>query len=135
MEFKERVRTPVGIAFQFSLIAISVSIMIGLIIWRSSSFISHEVRPKINPITPEKYQELGGFSHTVTTGILIDQFIDFDMVTNKFTFDGTIWFKFDPGAISLDSLSKFSFIKGTIIQKSDPDIRLIDDKMVACIHS
>jgi hypothetical protein len=130
VEFKEHIRTSIGIAFQFSLIALSISIMIGLIVWRSSSFISHEQSPKINPITPEKYQEFGGFSHTVTTGILIDQFIDFDMVTNNFKFDGTIWFKFDPGAISLDSLSKFSFIKGTIVKKSDPDIRLIDDKML-----
>ena len=123
-------RSSIGILFQFILIAISSLILIGLITWQSSSLISHEQHPKIEQITPEKYKEFGGFSHAVTVGLLIDQFINFNMVTNDFTFDGTIWFKFDPGAISIDTLSKFSFLKGTIEQKSDPDIRLIDDKLL-----
>ncbi len=131
MEFKEHVRTAIGLGFQFTLVFISMTILTLLIFWRSSSFISREKQPNIQPITPEKFQEFGGFSHTVITGLLIDQFIDFNMVTNDFTFDGTLWFKFDPGAISLDSLSKFSFIKGTLLEKSEPYLRLIDDKMLA----
>ncbi len=130
MEFKEHIRTPIGLIFQLALIFISISFFSALIFWRSSSFIAHESPPRIQNITPEQYQKFGGFSHTVTVGLLIDQFINFNMVTNDFTFDGIIWFKFDPGAISLDSLSKFSFIKGTIIQKSEPDIQLINDKML-----
>ncbi len=130
MEFKEHIRTPVGLVFQFALILISITILGALIFWRSSFFVSYEEHPSIQPITPEQYQKFGGFSHTVTVGLLIDQFINFNMVTNDFIFDGVVWFKFDPGAISLDLLSKFSFIQGTILEKSEPDIRLIDDKML-----
>ncbi len=130
MEFKEHVRTTVGFSFQLILIVISIVILGALIVWRSSSFVSHEQMPKINPITPAKFHELGGFSHSVVVGLLMDKFISFEMVTNSFTFDGTVWFKFDPGAISLDSLAKFSFVKGTIKKMSEPKISLIDDKML-----
>ena len=130
MQFKERVRTTVGFSFQLILIAISTAILGALIVWRSSIFVSHEQMTQIKPITPTKFREFGGFSHSMVVGLLIDQFINFEMVTNKFTFDGTVWFKFNPGAISLDSLEKFSFVKGTIKKKSEPHISLIDDKML-----
>ncbi len=131
MDSKEQSRTRISLPFQFILILISISILSGLIFWRSNSLISWEVKPTIHPITPKKVQELGGLSQAITVGFTIEEFIDFDMVTNSFILDGIIWFKFDPGAISLDSLSNFSFVKGTFIQKSTPDLRIIDDKILA----
>lgn len=131
MEKKEATnKASIGLLFQLFLIFVNITILIGLIIWGSRAFSSHEIPPKLERITPQKYQKLGGFSHTATVGLLVDQFTDFNMINNTFTFDGTLWFKFDPGAISLDSLSKFSFIKGTIDSRSEPDIQIVDDKML-----
>lgn len=127
---KQKAKSRVSINFQLILIIISSSILLSLITWRSITFTTHEQQPNIKHITPTLYQTLGGSSHTVIVGLYIDQFIDFNMVTNEFTIDCTLWFKFDPGVISLDSLSKFSFMKGTILQKSEPDIQLIENKML-----
>ena len=130
MRFREQIRTSVNPYFQLILAALSMIFLIGLLIYQSSRFIAREVSPKINPVTPAQFQKFGGFSSQVTVGLFINQFISFDMVTNEFTFDGTLWFKFNPGIISTDILGKFSFEKGTILEKSAPTMKLIDNMLL-----
>lgn len=129
MQFKERVRTNVSIKFQTFFIIVGLGIFISLLLWRSSQFISHEKTPEILPITPATYKKLGGFARTIQTGLSINQFVNFDMVSNTFVFDGIIWFIFDPGAIAIDTLEKFSFLKGEILYKSPPNIKVVDEKL------
>ena len=37
----------------------------------------------------------------VKVGLYITDFADFDMIANKFTFSGILWFLFDPSTVSL----------------------------------
>jgi hypothetical protein len=47
------------------------------------------------------------------------------MVNNSFTIDATIWFEFDPNVVPLKSISNFSFERGTIIERSEPNSSLL----------
>ncbi len=128
--FKEKVRTTVGMGFQFIFILLNLLLLLVLVFWKSTTFISYEEQPKLHSITPEVFKSLGGFSHTVTVGLIIDDFFDFNMVSNTFSLEGTVWFKYKPGAISVESLSQFSFAQATIDKKGNPDIRLVEDQML-----
>lgn len=126
---KDIERSKVSLRFQILFITISMSIFLFLLSWRVSFFIPEKTLPTLKPMTPKVFKQFGGFANTVETGLFINQFINFNMVDNEFTFDGTVWFAFDPGAISMDILDKFSFLKGDILSKSPPDIKLIDEKL------
>ncbi len=128
--YSEEISKKISPNFILACVTFGMLSFIGLLTYESSVVIPHEVRPQINPITPAKFKELGGFSHPVTVGLYINQFMDFSMVTNTFIFDGTLWFRFDPGAISLDTLEKFSFVKGTVSKKSEPHMKIIDKKLM-----
>lgn len=52
----------------------------------------------------------------------IQNFIKSDFIKNNFIVDLNLWFEFDPKQITLDEVSKFSFSKGEILEKSDPVI-------------
>jgi len=94
--------------------------------------IYHFLDPKPNmfTITPKVYAEYGGFASIVNVGLEIGDFELFDVTNNTFTFNGVVWFKFTPGVISLETLELFRFARGEIIKKSDPDIQLIDEKIL-----
>lgn len=82
--------------------------------------------PKINPITPKTIERQ---VTEVQTGLYITNFPLFDINNNEFTVNAIVWFEFDPHSISLDSISKFSFEKGTIVEKSDPETKIINGKL------
>lgn len=88
-----------------------------------------EQRPNIQSITPAKIKEWGGDPTVVQVGLYINSWQEFDVVQNNFVFDGIIWFQFDPALISLDTVDKFSFEKGEILKKSEPDTKLIDGQL------
>lgn len=127
--FKETARTNVSIRFQLTFIILGLAGFLALLSWRASFFSPQERLPKLLPITPTAFKEFGGFANSVETGLNISQFIDFNMVTNEFIFDGILWFSFHPGAISIDTLNQFSFVKGEIIKRSDPIIKMVDEKL------
>ena len=129
MDFKEITRTKVSFAYQLLFIALDMCCFMLLLIWRSSFFKTREQAPKLHPITPKSFKEFGGFSHIIRTGLFIDAFIDFNMITNEFVFEGSVWFSFAPGVISIDSLEKFSFERGEILQKSEPNMKMIKGEL------
>ncbi len=88
-----------------------------------------EPYPEIKSVTPEKIKEWGGDPVVVDVGLYITNWHQFKIVENIFVFDGVIWFEFDPALISLDTIEKFSFEKGEILQKSEPSTKLIDGKL------
>ena len=90
-----------------------------------------EPSPELHPITPQKLAEWVGEPTVVKTGLHIINFPEFDMVHNDFLMDGIIWFEFDPALVSLETIGKFSFEKGDIKIKSEPDTKLIDTKLFA----
>lgn len=125
----EKIRTTVSPIFQIVLIVISLSITLGLLYQKSTTFDSREKLPPISAVTPAIIKEFGGFIQLVSVGLLITRFDNFNMTTKDFTFDGILWFQFDPGTISVETIDKFSFDNGTIIQKSPPNLQLADGKL------
>jgi len=114
----------------FQLICIIVSILlIGFMInKRLSEFRVREKQPAIIRISPKELAEFGGFLNTIRVGLYIDKFLEFDFVNNSFIFSGIVWFQFNPGIISLDTLEKFNFEWATIRYRSKPNVQLVDDK-------
>jgi len=86
-----------------------------------------ENRPLINPIIPQEVKGLETSTAQVKVGLHINDFPDFNMRDNVFVFDANIWFLFDPSEVSLETIERFSFSRGNILQKSlPPETKLID---------
>jgi len=90
--------------------------------------------PQLISITPNKLQELGGGATPVKVGLHISDWVEFDVSRNSFVFDGFVWFEFDPALVSLDMISKFSFNKGSIVQRNEPKTRL-NGKNIFALYS
>jgi len=128
-KFIELPRSYISLKFQVALITISLISFFSMLYFKASLFSTRETPPIILPVSPKSVQQFGDSANPVETGISITEFIDFNMVTNEFTFDGIIWFSFEPEAVALDSLDQFSFVKGNIIKKSAPSIKLVNEKL------
>ncbi len=85
--------------------------------------------PDLKPYTPSMIAEFGPFSAQVQTGLYIRDFSVFDVNNNRFKMDAIVWFEFDPNDILLSTIEKFSFINGTIDEKSAPDIKKKGNKI------
>jgi hypothetical protein len=128
---------PENLAYQKVSVPFQVAWILFGLIWfaiivqeRLTIFNPLEEGAEIVTITPLVCAQFGGNSSFVTTGLYIERFITFDMVNNVFTFVGYIWFKYLPGMLSLENLSKFSFIQGEIIDKSPPVTQMIDKQLL-----
>lgn len=117
--------------YQVVVFLVTSAIVLLLGIRAASRFNPLERYPEIQSITPEKIKEWGGEPVIVNVGMYITNWHQFDIVANNFVFDGVVWFEFDPSLISIDTISKFTFEKAEIIQKSNPNTRLIDGKLFA----
>ncbi len=73
--------------------------------------------PVVHTTTPEHNDTKKHEIATVKTGLFIRNFPTFDLLSSKFTADAVVWFSFDPGTISSDLISDFSFGTGTILEK------------------
>jgi hypothetical protein len=118
---------------QYQVIAflITLTIVIVLGMRAVARFNPLEQYPELQSITPEKIKEWGGEPVIVNVGLYITNWHQFDLVKNIFVFDGVVWFEFDPSLIALDTIEKFSFQKGEILQKSEPSTKLIGGKLFA----
>jgi len=116
---------------QLFLIVLSSFLIITLAYGPIRKFYSAEASSQLLPITPQLVKKWGGEPIMVTVGLHIRNFPEFDFVSNKFEFDGILWFEFDPALISLETISKFTFDKADLIKKSEPYTKLIDDKFFA----
>ncbi|MBD3231169.1 hypothetical protein GF322_00750 [Candidatus Dependentiae bacterium] len=112
---------------QLSLIITSLFLLIWMFYFPSFQFNSNDPKPNILPIKPHASKEL---IIEVRTGLFIKNFSAFDILSNNFELNGIIWFEFNPHQISLDLIDKFSFEKGTIIKKSEPEVKIIHDKLL-----
>lgn len=94
-------------------------------------FNSADPWPELIPISPKKQALVVGATAEVSVGLFIREFPEFNILHNKFIFDGIVWFEFDPAILSLTTVEKFSFEKGTILKKSPPDTKLIKGRLFA----
>ncbi len=88
-------------------------------------------KPELEYFTPQEQAGATTAAAKVKTGIYVKDFPEFDPVKNVFVIDAIIWFEFEPHAISLDIVDKFSFKRGEILKKSPPNTTIIKDKLFA----
>jgi hypothetical protein len=92
---------------------------------RYHDFHSHDATPIFSTISPQTFKQFGEYPDTIRIGLYINEFQKFDIIKNEFIFSGVIWFEYYPGIISLDTLTKFSFDKATILYMSLPDTLMV----------
>lgn len=115
---------------QIAFIFISVSIIGYALFRRIEQHKFSDPIPSIEYFTPETLRIFKTSPITIETGLHIDKFQEFKMEQNNFIFSGTLWFKFDPGSISLDTLEKFDFAKGDILERGKPDMHFVEEKLL-----
>lgn len=127
---KNQKNKPVPIIFQFIMIVIT-SLTISACLYRSFRYFStNEPEVTVQKVTPALLEKFGGHPGIITAGLTISDFLIFDPVKNDFTFIGVLWFEYDPTMITLDLLGKFMFQRAEILEKSEPDTRIVNDKFI-----
>ena len=118
---------------RFQIIIISAALIYTLVLFclPLSKFYSTNPYPSLLYFLPKKMSAEVVRTVEVKTGLFIRDFYTFDINKNDFGIEAIIWFEFSPSRISLETVDKFSFEKGTILYKSAPETRIIKDKLLA----
>lgn len=116
--------------FQTLLILCTTSILIFSCYLRMAYFRTFDEPIDYEELTPQKLKDFGGAPQFIDVGLHIDRFQEFDVTKNTFEFSGSLWFEFEAGAVSIDTLKNFSFERGTIIYRSEPDTSLIGTRLL-----
>lgn len=111
--------------FQAVFVAITTLVLGYYFTRETDRFTSTDREPSILPLTAERLVQFGGSPDPVAVGLHIQDFVTFDVVKNDFLFTGIIWFEFDPSVVSLDSIGKFSLLRGEILERSEPHTRIV----------
>ncbi len=117
----------ISVQFQFVSLCITTAILLYLIAGQVFHFCAIDKKPTLHQV--DARQAKG--PTVVKVGLTIVDFAEFNVTENKFKISGLISFIFDPKKISLDTIEKFSFLKGDIKYKSKPHVRACGDLMCA----
>lgn len=123
----------IHIRYQLVFIIINIGIS-GLLMYYPNTFFSTaDPEAKIYPLSPEAARIIGITSRSiiVETGMYIEDFHTFNLNDNEFVVTASIWFKFDPAIVSLETIGQFSFDRGEILSKSPPNTKFIDKLIFA----
>lgn len=85
----------------------------------------------LEPVTPTKITQYGGLPDTITVGLHINSFSEFDIINNNFVFTGILWFELYPQTASLDELRNFTIEGGRFTYISEPSIHIRNKRMIA----
>lgn len=103
-----------------------------ILFWvRLKGFSSDDPLPAVQAVTIEQRKEFREFASLVRTGLYVKNFSTFNMSKNIFVVDATLWFEFYGSQIGLDVINRFSINNATIRSKSPPDVKVVNDKLVA----
>ena len=116
--------------FQLILIILSFSIIIFTLVRRITIFHTYDTYPELTRFDPKTFERFGYFPEKVQVGFLVNQINKFDTVKNDFVFTGILWFSFNPGTISIDTLNKFDFRQAKILKRSPPTTKIVGDKII-----
>ena len=115
--------------FQIILIVLTTALLGYMLHQRLNIFHSTDPLPTIQLLTPKKFQEFGAYAREIDIGFYLDEFENFNLVDNDFLFTGQIWFFLERDILSLDSLGLFSFEFGNMLERSQPYVQLIGNKI------
>ncbi|MFA5307225.1 MAG: hypothetical protein WC365_07300 [Candidatus Babeliales bacterium] len=116
-------------------VIITCIIIIATLVLKNQSPKIHDKIPAVHQLSAQEKNR----ATAVTVGLHINGFPNFSFVKNEFTIDGILWFKFQYGAVSLDTIGDFS-IQNSIIEngeigyKSAPIVKLIGDDVLVSYH-
>jgi hypothetical protein len=106
------------------------------LLWESDHFKAAEPKPSL--VTLEK--KWRDKACAIEVGLYINNFQQFSMQQNEFTFDGIIWFKFPAGTESMDTIEKFSIKNsiinngGNLVYNEPPIVKLIGNNVLVSYH-
>ncbi len=122
-----------GLSLKFQGITLSITTLIILLytIGELRTFCSIDTPPKNYTHITDNQTQKEKTPVRVETGLTITDFSIFNMIEDKFSLSGVIWFRFDPKLISLDKISKFSFWRGHIDSLSEPLLSQENSKTLA----
>ena len=120
-----------SVQFQWVTFTVTNLIIIILVAGQLRKFCSIDQPPRMTPITPQTMKQFIVTPAEVDVGLTITDFTKFDVAINEFQISGVIWFTFDPSLISLETIEKFTFAKGTIDKRSKARTFLDGDMLTA----
>lgn len=116
---------------QMVLIAIFSLVFLYIIQKPFRSFKSTDEAPAIISLTPQKIINFGGFPSEIVCGAYIREISEMDIINNKLAMNLTIWFRFNPKAISLARIGQFTIDNAETSNKSEPITRADGNLVVA----
>lgn len=117
---------------QATLLIASIALMAGMTYYYAYYVpVVLESTKDLIPITPNTIKKWGADPTVVKTGMRIINFPEFNVLTRHFVCDAILWFDFDPSLVSLDTLAKFSFDRGTLLKISAPSTNIIGERVFA----
>lgn len=119
---------------QFASSFLCLSIIFILFHYKNKKFFSSDPSPELKYLNTLKKEHLTSGVTTVKTGMFIKNFSDFDLVKNNFVMDAILWFEFNPIQIPLSTIDNFSFDRGKIVKKSEPEIKVEGDNYFVKYH-
>lgn len=114
---------------QIIAVFLSLCCVVGLAYFPYITFNPTERRAQLYSIEPQFFKKFQSNPAVVSVGLFVDDFSEFDVVKNKFSFAGIVWFEFDPSIASLEDIDRFSFEQGKVIEKSPPNIQLVNNRL------
>lgn len=115
--------------FQVFFMVITATVLSFFIIKRTQMFLPNDQVPVVEIHTPLSLSALGGNPEAIGIGLYIDNISKFDTVNNEFSANCILWFTLNPGTISLDVLGKFTLKRGIILNRSEPIIKILNNKL------
>lgn len=90
-----------------------------------------EQSPVFETVVPQKERALASAPPFVDIGLSVRNFSYMNMKEGRFKIEGTLWFLFKPGEVSLKTIEQFDIERGTLLKKSAPRTKLHDQKILA----
>lgn len=115
--------------YQIGGIIATSAMLIILLYGPRGKFKSTDSAPNILPNIPKKQTAGTESAIEVNVGLYIINFPTFDMIANRFIADIVLWFELDPSLMPLETVQKFSFERGTILSKSEADMKIVGNKL------
>lgn len=90
--------------------------------------------PGLHQVTQNTLNEWETNPALVHVGLQVTHISKFNVIDDRFVFEGKLWFLFDPEIISLDTIKQFSIEKGTITYQSTPELKMLGNLLFAEIN-
>lgn len=103
------------------LVVVPMSIVIFVTSWMHFQvFVPADELHNVQPLSGELLKTFVVSPARITTGLVITRFLNFNIATNQFILEGTLWFHFDPERVSQAIIDGIAFENGTFLEKSEP---------------